>query len=86
MGVKVPVTVALYSPPVDDANVHDTPTLPPDGIAADAGHDTVSPDGLEDVLRSTVPEKPNRLVNVKVAVVDCSDMNETLDGAEMLKS
>ena len=68
-----------------EENEQNTPTLLPEGTVALLGHVTVSPDGLEDVPRFTVPANPLRLMRLIVVFVEELDV-ERLNGAVMLKS
>src|SRR5438552_15473250 len=44
VGVKVPLNPKAYAPGVEETYVQVTVTLPPDGMVALAGHETVTPD------------------------------------------
>lgn len=76
----------MYVPTVEDENVHDAIELPPEYTVMLAGQDTVSPDGVEDGVRLTVPVNPYRLLRVIPALVEPPAVTGTEDGAEMLKS
>jgi len=80
----VPVTVTVKDPPVEPLRVHVEVWLPEmlDGL-----HDVETPDGDEEVVRSTVPVKPplDARLTVEVAVEPVA--KETLVGfAESEKS
>jgi len=77
--VKVPVIDGWYVPCDEEENEHEAVAVPPDGRLTLDGQVTESPDWIVE-LRLIVPANPERLVIVRVPLVDDPDANDMEGG------
>lgn len=73
----MPVTITVYEPAMDELRVQlDVPEVPRETVVG--LHVAVSPDGLTEVVRLTLPVKPFKLVTVIVVLADEPTVKLTL--------